>query len=50
MPGADPGEGYYHTNIQLFGKESISPLNTISNSGFIRDFAVAMLQEVGNYA
>ncbi len=42
MPGADPGEGYYHTNMQLFGNES--PINFDNNTGFIKDFAVAILQ------
>jgi phospholipase C len=42
MPGSDPGEGYYATNIQLFGTEnapSSPPTPTASNQGFVINFA-----------
>ncbi|WP_375331746.1 alkaline phosphatase family protein [Candidatus Tisiphia endosymbiont of Temnostethus pusillus] len=43
MPGSDPGEGYWHTNVQLFGKSSTKNIN-INNSGFVKDFGVAILE------
>ncbi|WP_341755676.1 alkaline phosphatase family protein [Candidatus Tisiphia endosymbiont of Ptychoptera albimana] len=49
MPGADPGEGYFHTNMQLFNTE-FPPHPTAdtpviaNNGGFVKDFAVAMLE------
>ncbi len=39
MPGADPGEGYMATNIQLFGAQNPQAGAVPSNSGFVRDFA-----------
>src|SRR5215469_5013751 len=34
MPGADPGEGYHNTNIQLFGTENPPAGMQPTNSGF----------------
>ncbi|MFJ6054476.1 alkaline phosphatase family protein [Streptomyces sp. NPDC092307] len=43
MPGADPGEGFVHTNRQLFGTGyPPSPAPGATNSGFVIDFAVAL--------
>jgi phospholipase C len=40
MPGADPGEGYRPTNLQLFGTENAPvPPALATCSGFITDFA-----------
>ena len=38
-PGADPGEGYAATNIQLFGTTSPGPQAVPTNAGFVIDFA-----------
>jgi len=39
MPGADPGEGYAATNLQLFGTATVAPGQQASNGGFVQDFA-----------
>ncbi len=42
MPGADPGEGYVATNLQLFGS-STAPLPPVAtNRGFITNFATTL--------
>jgi phospholipase C len=42
MPGADPGEGYANTNVQLFGS-GIAPTSPVAvNSGFATNFADAI--------
>ena len=38
-PGADPGEGYVATNMQLFGEASPPAGAAATNSGFVTDFA-----------
>jgi len=38
-PGADPGEGYVATNVQLFGGTSPPNGTAATNSGFVTDFA-----------
>ena len=38
-PGADPGEGYVATNMQLFGEASPPAGAAATNSGFVMDFA-----------
>jgi phospholipase C len=40
MPGADPGEGYVATNMQLFGTPTVSSsTQEPGNNGFVKDFA-----------
>ncbi len=39
MPGADPGEGYLATNIQLFGTQNAPAGAVPTMSGFVTDFA-----------
>jgi phospholipase C len=42
MPGANPGEGYVHTNKQLFGTDP-PPLPPVATcKGFLADFAATM--------
>ncbi|KXU84598.1 phosphoesterase [Caballeronia megalochromosomata] len=38
MPGADPGEGYIATNLQLFGTSTVPSTATPTNAGFVEDF------------
>ncbi len=39
MPGADPGEGYYNTNSQLFDDHiAPSPVVPAKNNGFVKNF------------
>jgi phospholipase C len=41
-PGADPGEGYVATNVQLFGEASPPAGISATNSGFATDFATTL--------
>jgi phospholipase C len=42
MPGADPGEGYYNTNIQLFSSENPPEDAVATNQGFVVNFENAI--------
>ena len=42
MPGADPGEGYQATNLQLFGTGTPGPSATPANQGFLSNFAATL--------
>lgn len=42
MPGADPGEGFHNTNVQLFGNENPAPATKAGNRGFVINFANAI--------
>ncbi|MBV8753951.1 MAG: phosphoesterase [Hyphomicrobiales bacterium] len=42
MPGADPGEGFYNTNIQLFSTHSPAPGAVPTNKGFVVNFQSAI--------
>jgi phospholipase C len=42
MPGADPGEGFYNTNMQLFGTQHPKPGAKPTNKGFIANFKTAI--------
>ncbi len=42
MPGADPGEGYANTNVQLFGTGSEPNPPTPTMTGFVTSFAAAI--------
>jgi phospholipase C len=41
-PGADPGEGFVATNVQLFGEASPAAGSSATNSGFVTDFAATL--------
>src|SRR5271166_1651608 len=41
-PGADPGEGFVATNVQLFGKAHPPAGSSATNSGFVTDFAATL--------
>jgi phospholipase C len=43
LPGADPGEGYTATNLQLFGTEQ--PAGQPTNSGFVTNYAATLAWE-----
>ena len=45
MPGADPGEGYVATDMQLFGMSSPTSTQTPDNAGFVQDFAQTLQWE-----
>jgi phospholipase C len=42
MPGADPGEGYQATNLQLFGNVTAPTPAVATNQGFVKDFAYTL--------
>ncbi len=42
MPGADPGEGYANTNVQLFDSGSPPDPPVATNTGFVTNFADAI--------
>jgi len=45
MPGADPGEGFFNTNIQLFSSENPTANETPSNRGFVVNFENAIAED-----
>jgi phospholipase C len=45
MPGADPGEGYAATNLQLFGNSTPSVPPVATNQGFVTNYAAALTRE-----
>jgi phospholipase C len=47
MPGADPGEGYQSTNLQLFGSIAPPTPPLASNLGFVTNFAYTLGWEQG---
>ena len=42
MPGADPGEGYQATNLQLFGTSTPAASAVPTNRGFVSNFAYTL--------
>jgi phospholipase C len=48
MPGADPGEGYQHTNYQLFSTDTPKPNQIPANKGFLIDFKAAIASDLAN--
>jgi phospholipase C len=45
MPGADPGEGYAATNLQLFGTATAASPQQPNNGGFVQNFAQTLTWE-----
>ncbi len=45
MPGADPGEGFQATNLQLFGKSTPASTDEPKNQGFVTNFATTLTWE-----
>jgi phospholipase C len=46
MPGADPGEGYQHTNYQLFSTDDPVKGTVPTNKGFLIDFKAAIASDL----
>jgi phospholipase C len=44
-PGADPGEGFYNTNYQLFSTDDPAPDSVPTNKGFIINFQAAIASD-----
>jgi phospholipase C len=45
MPGADPGEGFYNTNEQLFSNHDPAPDEVATNKGFVINFKAAIASD-----
>jgi phospholipase C len=45
MPGADPGEGFFNTNIQLFGTDGPTAGQAPNNRGFVQNFKNAIASD-----
>ena len=46
MPGADPGEGFYNTNYQLFETDDPAPDAVPTNKGFVINFRAAIASDL----
>jgi phospholipase C len=46
MPGADPGEGYYNTNQQLYGTQHPKAGDKPTNRGFVQNFKSAIASDL----
>ncbi len=46
MPGADPGEGFQHTNYQLFSTDDPEQGAVPTNKGFLIDFKAAIASDL----
>jgi phospholipase C len=49
MPGADPGEGFHNTNIQLFSTGDPAPGSDPANDGFIKNFKTAIAYDLSKH-
>ena len=45
MPGADPGEGYVATNLQLFGSQTPPSPPVATNEGFVTNYSATLAWE-----
>ena len=46
MPGADPGEGFYNTNFQLFSTDTPAKGEVAANKGFVINFKRAIASDL----
>jgi phospholipase C len=46
IPGADPGEGFYNTNLQLFSTQHPKPAAHPTNQGFVLNFKGAIAADL----
>lgn len=46
MPGADPGEGFFNTNYQLFSTDDPTPGEVPTNRGFVVNFKAAIQSDL----
>jgi phospholipase C len=49
MPGADPGEGFQNTNIQLFSTDNPAPGAVPTNQGFVKNFKAAIASDAAKH-
>lgn len=49
MPGADPGEGFFNTNYQLFETDDPVDGQAPTNRGFVRNFEAAIASDISRH-
>ena len=49
MPGADPGEGFFNTNYQLFQTDDPQPGQAATNKGFVINFKAAIASDLARH-
>jgi phospholipase C len=49
MPGADPGEGFYNTNYQLFSNDDPAAGAVADNRGFVLNFKSAIASDLAKH-
>jgi phospholipase C len=49
MPGADPGEGFYNTNYQLFSTDAPVAGEVPTNKGFVLNFKAAIASDLAKH-
>jgi phospholipase C len=49
MPGADPGEGFHNTNLQLFSTDAPRPGTIPTNRGFVINFKAAIASDLARH-
>jgi phospholipase C len=49
MPGADPGEGFYNTNYQLYSTDDPAPGAQATNQGFVINFKAAIASDLAKH-
>jgi hypothetical protein len=49
MPGADPGEGFYNTNYQLFSNDDPGAGAVPNNKGFVINFKAAIASDLAKH-
>jgi len=48
-PGADPGEGFHNTNLQLFSTDDPLPSTVPANRGFVINFKAAIASDLARH-
>ncbi|HEX9236773.1 MAG TPA: alkaline phosphatase family protein, partial [Actinomycetota bacterium] len=49
MPGANPGEGYSATNLQLFGQDPPPSPSVATNTGFVTNFGATLALDAARH-
>jgi phospholipase C len=49
MPGADPGEGFQNTNLQLFSTDNPAPTQSPTNGGFVVNFKQSIASDLARH-
>lgn len=49
MPGADPGEGFFNTNFQVYSTDDPAPGAVAANQGFVINFKAAIASDLAKH-